>query len=349
MSNNNKNNPWKTIVESYQEQVEEANKKGYADFYQRCTEHYLFKFVPSQLQEVGLTFTPVDIEYDDGYYVFGRGSNSVVNFRVAEAPGWLFGIWYRIEEDTTDIDKITYSCRYDVFAQYEQFIDKFKPSRSTLSLRDLIYDVTPDYVFKDSSFVYNAANMFIFIIKEPALAFCRDQFDWNYNEEYHTREEAEEKMQKMLQREQLTRDFVKSADEQLLNYIKQFWNNNNNVFIRDFGKNISPRYELSFIYPDDNFPNDWPIEERIYHCNYKWFIEEDNEFRITFDKEKLHQFCVGFHELREKLEQEADALHIYYSSEVSSWIRFESVEHHNDWKKHNDENGYNIEDMLIYL
>ena len=68
-NNNNQNNPWKKIVENYQEQVEEADTKGYADFYKRCTEHYLFKFIPSRLQEVGLTFTPIDIEYDDGYYL----------------------------------------------------------------------------------------------------------------------------------------------------------------------------------------------------------------------------------------------------------------------------------------
>ena len=346
----NQNNPLKTIVDFYKEQVEEANTKGYSDFYKRFTEFYLFDFVPSELKEVELTFTPVDIEYGDGYFIFGRGSNSVVSFRVAEAPGWLFGIWYRIEESVKG-DKTVYSFHYEVFAQYEQFIDKFKPSYSALELHDFIYDVTPDYTFSHFSVRYNAANMFIFIIKEPALAFCRDQFNWDYNEEYHTREEAEERMQKMLQREQLQIDFKKIADGQLLDYIKQFGRNTNRKgFIHDFGENISPRYEVSFLYPEDCFPRDWEIGERVYSCNYRWLLKEDNELPLVVDEEELRQFSVGFDELREKLELQAEALDIYYSSAVSYWFHFESVEYHNEYKQRlKDETGENIEDSLIYF
>lgn len=348
----NQNNPLETIVDFYEEQVEKANEKGYSDFYKRFTEFYLFDFVPSELKDEGLTFTPIDLEYGDGYFIFGRGSNSVVSFRVAEAPGWLFGIWYRIEESVKE-DKTVYSFHYEVFAQYEQFIDKFKPSYSTLELHDFIYDVTPDYTFKHYSVIFNAANMFIFIIKEPALAFCRDQFNWDYNEEYHTREEAEEKMQKMLQREQLQVDFKKDAEGQLLDYIKQFWHDNNrSVFIYDFGENVSPRYELAFLYSDDCFPSDWELEDRVYSCHYRGLLKDDNELPLVVDEEKLRQFCVGFDELRDKLELQADALEIYYHSDVSSWFHFESKERYAERKKRfeeNNENGENFEDDLIYF
>ena len=331
-NNNNQNNPWKKIVENYQEQVEEADTKGYADFYKRCTEHYLFKFIPSRLQEVGLTFTPIDIEYDDGYYVFGRGSNSIVNFRVAEAPGWLFGIWYRIEEELVQADRIIYSCHYDVFAQYEQFIDKFKPSRSTLSLRDLIYDVTPDYVFKDSSFAYNAANMFIFIIKEPALAFCRDQFDWNYNEEYHTREEAEAKMVKTISHEAKNETFKLYATDALLNYVKNFWKGEK-VFIKDFGTGISPRYEITFLYEDEE-DDTRPICDRIDSMHYLSYIKSQEEDPSDFpDDIKLYEFFKGYHELKTRLEQEADEYDFYWWPEVSTWFSFQSIAHFELWKE----------------
>lgn len=349
MSDNNKN-PLQSIVDVYEEQVEEANEKGYSDFYKRFTEFYLFKYIPFELQEAELTFTPVDIEYGDGYFIFGRGSNSVVSFRVAEAPGWLFGIWYRIEE-SVKADKTVYSFHYEVFAQYEQFIDKFKPSYSTLEFHDFIYDVTPDYTFKNGNLRYDAARMFIFIIKEPALAFCRDQFNWDYNEEYHTREEAEEKMQKLIQREQLQEDFKKNADGQLLDYIKQFWHDNNrNVFIYDFGEGVSPRYELAFLCPNDCFPDDWELEERVYSCNYRALLREDNELPLVIDEEKLRQFSAGFDELREKLDLQAQALEVYYRSEVSSWLHFESAERYAARKQHfKDETGENIEDDLIYF
>lgn len=82
-------------------------------------------------------FKPYDIQYGNVYFVFNRGDDSVVHFKIHGCRGWKFGMWinseYLDEENRKDEPK-TYGEGYKVvsiFAQYEKDIDKFKPSAST--------------------------------------------------------------------------------------------------------------------------------------------------------------------------------------------------------------------------
>ena len=80
-------------------------------------------------------FTPYDIDYGNGYFLFDMGDNSVVHFRIKEVwKNWKFGMWIDSEALNKDED-IPYEKEpnvVQVFCQHEHLIDKFNPSRSSL-------------------------------------------------------------------------------------------------------------------------------------------------------------------------------------------------------------------------
>jgi len=79
----------------------------------------------------------------NGYFIFDFGENSVTHFKLKECKGWKFGLWIRyisqksIDEykekysDTKDESKAGY--HIEIFGQYINYIDKFKPSYSPIS------------------------------------------------------------------------------------------------------------------------------------------------------------------------------------------------------------------------
>ena len=78
-------------------------------------------------------FDAYNVEFFNGYLFFDFGKDSVVHFRVNGVwKKWKFGIWINSENKTKTVQ---------LFVQYEDFIDKFKPSSSdivkTFSLEDL--------------------------------------------------------------------------------------------------------------------------------------------------------------------------------------------------------------------
>lgn len=66
-------------------------------------------------------FTPIDIEYRSGYFIFETGDDSVVHFHIKQIKGWRFAMWIDTESEAETVQ---------FFAQFEELIDKFKPSRS---------------------------------------------------------------------------------------------------------------------------------------------------------------------------------------------------------------------------
>jgi len=67
--------------------------------------------------------TPYDIQYENGYFIFEFGNDTVCNFKIKGCKNWQFGIWFDTDQD--DYNKVG-----EIFAQYIPYIDKFKPSRS---------------------------------------------------------------------------------------------------------------------------------------------------------------------------------------------------------------------------
>lgn len=71
-------------------------------------------------------FTPENIEEHNGYYLFEFGEKTVFHFTIKEIKKWKFGLWIR---DGKKKD----SFRIEFFGDKIDWIDKFKPTASTLS------------------------------------------------------------------------------------------------------------------------------------------------------------------------------------------------------------------------
>ena len=185
----NKDNPLLVVSDMYNAQVEEHDKAGYAQRLKEATEVF-FKDVNAMFNffdENPVHFT--DVEYLDGYFVFSFGTNTVIHFHIEECPGWIFAIWWDIPDSG---EELANTIKGKFFTQYEETVDKFKPSRS-----EICCDISVEFSGADKSCeCYEARKAINFIRNEPALAFCRDYCGWDYNAEYHTREEAEQKLNK---------------------------------------------------------------------------------------------------------------------------------------------------------
>lgn len=75
--------PLEALKDFYEDSVKKADASGSSEVYKANTEA-LFK---------ELHYSIEDIEYLDGYFLFGFGTNSVIHFHIKECPGWKFGIW----------------------------------------------------------------------------------------------------------------------------------------------------------------------------------------------------------------------------------------------------------------
>ena len=179
------------LVNFYKEAVEKEDSNGFAEVFKQATE-MLFEQLPKAISwKKDVVFTVEDVEYSDGYFIIGRGTNSVVQFRIKETPGWLYGIWWSPVEDenlSTEEKKVylTDKLHCDIFAQFEETIDKFKPSASMVSESFNFYLDS-----KSNGSLWNIARDILFIRDEPYLAFYRDIHFSDFNREYVSREEAE--------------------------------------------------------------------------------------------------------------------------------------------------------------
>lgn len=190
-------------------------------------------FVMREIQKTlvahGLQIDFYDLEFFDGYFVFYRGPNKTAQFKIRQAPGWLFGIWW---DDNISND---YS-RGEIFAQYEENIDKFKPSYSAFcfsciaSIKQVPSENETDY-----------SNMVKFIIEEPYLAFYRDYSGIDYNLCYVSKNKAKkayiEWKNKAAQEKKNTDKLNHKVYSLLRRHIKDFK-------LKDNGECCYPRYTV---------------------------------------------------------------------------------------------------------
>jgi len=237
-------NPLTGIANFYEQCVKEQDAKGFSELYKKATK-LLFKRIKKELN-LDLHFE--DVQYLDGYFIFGHGTNSVVHFHIKEAPGWKGGIWWSpiATEETKDKKNPTYETDKldcDLFFQYEEEIDKFKPSAST-------FGGSFDFYFEDGCFdsgFMNAYEDLQFIIKEPYLAFYREMHYANFNHEYVSRESAKRYWNRhwKARAEEKARDKLNvKAMYETVKYIIRPMVEDGDAFIYDRGSCISPRYEI---------------------------------------------------------------------------------------------------------
>lgn len=180
-------NPLNSIVELYTEAVEKADSIGLSEVYKQAADMAF----SALNKECSFGISVEDIEYLDGYFIFGKGTNSIIHFHIKETPGWKYGIWWEPVRKSEHKDDEAYNeyhtdrlcCK--IFTQYEDEIDKFKPSASMVS-DEFIMSLGG---FTESYF-WRFAQDIEFIHKEPYLAFYREMHYTDFNKEYISRRKA---------------------------------------------------------------------------------------------------------------------------------------------------------------
>lgn len=262
-----KKNPFEALAEIYENGVKRGDEAGYADIFKACTESF-FSALNDDFWGDTKEVHVEDVKYLDGYYIFGHGTNSVVHFHIKECPGWLFGIWWDIPESGKKYISGTF------FTQFEETIDKFKPSASTFCEN---VHVSISSAGKFVITPWSERRVIDYIIKEPHLAFCQEHFYWDYNREYHTREEAVAKYQEFRKKTDNEKKWTAILDQKAIEFVKEkICPMFNNAFVHDNGGCIFPRYDVVAPYADNTDFVDSP------GC-YGWFAEEDSELKNEYE------------------------------------------------------------------
>ena len=240
MGESKKKNVFEKLVDLYEKDLKEADEKGKSELYKKCFENFIdylkIGFTTKYGQKKPTKFTIVDVEHLDGYFIFASGTNSVVHFHIKELPGWKFGLWFNTDDEYKD------TIFAKIFWQYEEYIDKFKPTASN-------YVFSISFTIKENEIIchsdYMLEKALKFMLDEPALTFCREIFYWT-EYEYHSRISARIKKFKFI--------FLANFNKKLGNILQQYmlkWCKRKlqkklgvKIYIYTKNPNITPRYAL---------------------------------------------------------------------------------------------------------
>lgn len=231
----------KKMLDIYNKQLPKDERKRWGNFFKEATEK-LFEAMNETLTDMEeCPFTFEDVEYVSGYFIFEFGKNKVVHFHVKEIPGWLFGIWWGEPVLEHDEDKeLQIKVSYEMFAQYEKNINKFKPTVSNICTREEItfngeWDLSISLIEK-----------MIFMHNEPELAFCEDWCGWNYEYKYHTREEAKKVFKTYLKYQNLKETLLPQLDKNVYDVVAEILKDliANGQAIIDEMEDCIPKYQI---------------------------------------------------------------------------------------------------------
>lgn len=231
------NNPFESIAEIYTAAVCKADGAGLSEVYKQATE-LVFQELKNECGDLNIT----DVEYLDGYFIFGRGTNSVIHFHISETPGWKYGIWWEPIEDENTGRPYTDMIHCSIFAQYEEEIDKFKPSASMVC-----EEFTLDFKYPSTSRLWAFADDIKFIRDEPYLAFYREMHYTDFNKQYVSREEARTYYELHMMERKLEAEVKEANDKDILSTICEILKEDLEAgicFIQDRSESWSPRYEI---------------------------------------------------------------------------------------------------------
>lgn len=258
-------NPFNSIIELYTESVKKADAAGLSEVYKQATE-IVFEGLKERVP-FGLNI--IDVKYLDGYFIFGHGTNSVVHFHIEETPGWKYGIWWEPIEDEDTEKPYTDRVHCSIFAQYEEEIDKFKPSASMVCEEFII-----DFKYPAVNRLWAFADDIEFIHKEPYLAFYREMHYTDFNKEHVSRTKAKAYFERHYKQKRLEEDTKALNDKEMLKTIYEILKEDideGTCFVVDRGDSWSPRYEIIV-------KNTFGIEDGCYRL---WeFFEEPNTTKL---------------------------------------------------------------------
>ena len=243
---------------------------------------------------------------DNGYTVSitddDEGRKTYLMLEIKELPRWQFGLWIYCDMKKN-------KCEAEFFAQRIEWLDKFKPTRSNFVEKLYLQkyhesDKDDNIIEVESVGSEGSIEMLNFMRKEPALAFCKDQYGWDYNREYHTRKEAERKMKKD----------IKEYDDEMHwkdyynNKIKDYWENkilaNPNLFFDEgyvrvaMHEKDSYRHEYQLILQEKNNYGTWHYRDVFTKEGYK----EYQKFLKEIDREAKKHKLVSFHTFDSKFD-----------------------------------------------
>lgn len=278
--------PLEKLAEMYESEVERNDAKGFVEIYKEATEKLLedinneFKRYPrsyNNIKEVHIE----DLEYHNGYFIFGYGTNSVVQFHIKETPGWLYGIWWSPIETKDSTKENKQFCKNKIycefFVQYESEIDKFKPSYSMVQeefnffLDETVINLTP--ICQDIAF----------IMKEPYLAFYREMNYTDFNREHISRQKAKKYWDRFWDHRHTEEIVEKECTIKMFETLKSILKEDvekGEAFIFDRGESWSPRYEIVV----KNVLGDKPLAEEE-GC-YSLFDIYDDESTSLYEQTK---------------------------------------------------------------
>ena len=184
-------------------------------------------------------YTVATKQYGDGYFIFDYGPNAVVQFSLKETPGWLYGVWWRVSVNKEGTVRIS----GEFFAQYEEEIDKFRPSASYYGCDMLSLVAADGSVCLEEGEVVSIID---FIRNHPYRA-CNGHISFNDKISgirawlnYQKRQRHLRKGKRL--EKNLYKDLCKFAKiaSKLLKYT-------NNITVEDYGEGIYPRYFFQLV------------------------------------------------------------------------------------------------------
>lgn len=207
----------------------------------------------SIIEDINKFCTVGNTEFGDCYFIFYKGDNSVVHFKIKELKGWKFGLWFSKEKDNT------IKCEW--FCQYELWLDKFKPSRSEIHC-ETFWNV-PDYI-EDTLFDkdlqgknnfywagYEIYENIHFMLDNPYLALYRDGFGVDLNLRYVSKRYAKRQAKKEIKRCKSRDKMEEKLQQKMKNkVVKEIWKAFDNILdIQTIDMNVdgcicSPRFKL---------------------------------------------------------------------------------------------------------
>lgn len=233
---------------------------------------------------------PKDITFTNGYFIFNMGEDSVVHFNIKGIKKWKFGIWTDIKNKNS----------IQFFAQYTDFIDKFKPSASIFCVnisKESLADIVSN---KDNAkwVYYEIINMCKHIKYNPIIAFVQEAICSNYITSPLWKLYAEEKLDNISNKfYKIKEHIINDIIEYRVNYISAFMlktkypNIIEDIKICDNnveGFKVSPRYDVEILFKrvyNNDLGQGFVISDFMdKHNVFKLFMQSNTTVRLFVDK-----------------------------------------------------------------
>lgn len=118
----------------------------------------IFKYLKTE------KFIPYDV-------TFPYEDNGVVHFRIRSLPRWKFGMWLTYD-NSVQYPKVAFFC------QHEDFLDKFRPSRSFFTVHITAQQFADFITEHDTLFVSDIIMLLNHIKHNPIVAYVQNKNNW---------------------------------------------------------------------------------------------------------------------------------------------------------------------------